>query len=111
MKYAPDCKSGHRPYSYIDGRHTMLTIKRAGITDFRFHDLRHTFASHLVMAGYDLLTVSRLMWHKCIRMTQRYAHLSPDHMKRAVEVLGMKLDPKFDPNSPQKKIYKSFTFS
>ena len=56
----------------------------AGIEDFRFHDLRHTFASHLVMAGVDIRTVQELMGHKDIRMTMRYSHLSDAHLKEAV---------------------------
>lgn len=62
-------------------------VKRAEIEDFTFHDLRHTFASRLVMAGVDLPTVKRLMGHKEISMTLRYAHLSDDHMQRAVDFL------------------------
>jgi integrase len=62
-------------------------IKRSGIRDFRFHDLRHTFASHLVMAGMSLYTVMGLMGHKSLTMTQRYSHLSPDFQAQAVDVL------------------------
>jgi integrase len=62
-------------------------LKRAGLSDVRFHDLRHTFASHLVMGGVDIRTVQELLGHKDIKMTMRYAHLAPDHMKRAVEIL------------------------
>src|SRR5215813_7014428 len=60
----------------------------AGIKDFRFHDLRHTFASHLVMAGVDLVTVKDLMGHVGINMTVRYSHLAPEHKAQAVAKLG-----------------------
>jgi len=61
--------------------------RKAGIHDFVFHSLRHTFASHLVMAGVDLTTVSRLMGHKSLTMTLRYSHLAPNHLSAAVNVL------------------------
>jgi len=57
----------------------------AKINDFRFHDLRHTFASRLVTAGVDLNTVRELMTHADIKMTLVYAHLSPDHKAAALE--------------------------
>lgn len=59
--------------------------ENAGIPDFRFHDLRHTFASKLVMASADLYTVKELMGHSTIQMTERYAHLAPEHRASAVE--------------------------
>jgi integrase len=62
-------------------------LKRAGIKDFRFHDLRHTFASKLVMRGVDIRTVQTLLGHKDIAMTMRYSHLSDAHLKEAVKKL------------------------
>jgi site-specific recombinase XerD len=63
-------------------------VKRAGIQDFHWHDLRHSFASRLVMAGVDIRSVQELMGHKSILMTMRYAHLSPAHQKANLEKLA-----------------------
>ena len=62
-------------------------VQRVGLEDFTFHDLRHTFASRLVMAGVDLPTVKELLGHKGSAMTLRYTHLSTDHKQRAVSAL------------------------
>ena len=62
-------------------------LEKSGIEDFKIHDMRHTFASNLVMAGVDLMTVKELLGHKSIEMTMRYAHLAPEHKMRAVNVL------------------------
>jgi integrase len=63
-------------------------VERAGLKDFTWHDLRHTFASRLVMADVDIRTVAELMGHKSIQMTMRYAHLAPEHKLVAVERLA-----------------------
>ncbi len=60
---------------------------RAGLTDVRFHDLRHTYATRLVRAGADLLTVARLLGHQDLRMVQRYAHPGAADARRAVRAL------------------------
>jgi len=62
-------------------------LKRAGIEDFRFHDLRHTFASHLVMNAVGLKVVQELLGHKTMAMTMRYSHLSQDHLQDAINRL------------------------
>ncbi len=69
------------------GHAFMRAVRRAGIEDFRFQDLRHTFASHLTMQGKNLRTVQTLMGHKDLRMTIRYSHLSPEHLMDAVKSL------------------------
>jgi integrase len=64
--------------------YTIRVFKRLGIPDASFHTLRHTAASWLVMEGVDLYAVGQILGHKTPRMTQRYAHLSPDYMAGAV---------------------------
>jgi integrase len=71
-----------------DVYHSFTTaVRQSGIVDFHFHDLRHTFASNLVMQGVDILTVKELMGHKKIEMTLRYAHLAPSYKTRAIAIL------------------------
>jgi site-specific recombinase XerD len=63
-------------------------LDKAGIEDFRFHDLRHTFASQVIMRGGDLKDVQELLGHKSMSMTLRYSHLSQEHKKKAVNLLN-----------------------
>jgi integrase len=92
-----DPKTGER---YQEVKRSFTTaLKKSGIRDFHFHDLRHTFASHLVMAGVDLTTVSKLLGHKTLSMTLRYSHLSPQHMTRAVDVLDNVLNDRINSTS------------
>ena len=69
-------------------RYWRRALRAAALADFRFHDCRHTFASRLALAGTDLYTVQRAGGWKSQSMVQRYAHLSPDHIKAAVERLA-----------------------
>ncbi|MGE5446224.1 MAG: tyrosine-type recombinase/integrase [Ignavibacteriales bacterium] len=78
----------------FDGRMTLKhhwakALRKSGIPHCRFHDLRHTFASRLVMEGVDLVTIQELMGHKNINMTKRYSHPTPEHKKQAVERIDL----------------------
>lgn len=74
-----------------DWRHWFAdVVEKAQVPNFRWHDLRHTFASRLVMAGVPLRAVQVLMGHKCIETTLRYSHLGDTHLHMAVERLTEK---------------------
>jgi integrase len=64
-------------------------LRKAGIENFRFHNLRHTFASHLTMQGVPQRSVQELLGHGSGRMTERYSHLSPRHMHAAVKQFSL----------------------
>ena len=91
------------PHVFINGegkrfkdvkRSFHSACRKAGIKDFRFHDLRHCFASHLIMAGVDITTLKELLGHKTLTMTLRYAHLAPSHKVKAVDILDNALTEK-----------------
>ncbi len=75
-----------KPYNNVK-KSFGTALRKSHILDFRFHDLRHTFASWLVMKGVDLTTIKELLGHKDIKMTLRYSHLAPSHIRNAVENL------------------------
>jgi len=79
-------RKGGQPYKTINKKFWQARDK-AGLKDFRFHDLRHTFASQLIMAGADIMTIKELLGHKSLRMTLRYTHLAPSMKTNAVEAL------------------------
>lgn len=89
-----NCPQSAWVFCYKDGRRVSRVdkpfwnaLERAGIEDFRIHDLRHTFASWLVTEDVSLYHVKELLGHRSITMTERYAHLSNSALRRAVAVL------------------------
>jgi integrase len=72
-----------------NGRHWFDdAVGEAGVQNFRWHDLRHTFASRLRMKGAPLEDIADLLGHKSLTMTRRYAHLGPNKLHRVVSLLG-----------------------
>lgn len=61
--------------------------RKKGLRGVSFHTLRHTFASHMVMSGVDLYTVSKLLGHSTVSVSEIYAHLRPEYMKESVSKL------------------------
>ena len=70
------------------GRSFRATLKRAGIKDFRFHDLRHTCATWLAWEGHDIYFIARWLGHEDISMTQRYAHHCVDSLRKGVSAVN-----------------------
>jgi len=62
-------------------------VKDSGIEKFRFHDLRHSFATRLAQSGVDIYKISKLLGHKDVTTTQRYAHHYPESLRSSVELL------------------------
>ncbi len=69
----------------LDGSFAGM-LERAKIWDFRFHDLRHTFASWYMMNGGDLYELAKILGHANIKMTERYAKLGQSHIAKTVKV-------------------------
>jgi integrase len=96
------------PYVFSDKKGKALkevrhsfeqACKRAGVYGFRFHDLRHSAASFMAMSGVDLLTIGRVLGHKTVSMSARYAHLSPGHLRDAVDALDRAMTAPAGPTS------------
>jgi integrase len=69
-------------------RSFRTALKKAGIENFRFHDLRHTSASWMMMKGANLKSVQEHLGHSSIKMTEKYSHLAPAFQKAEVEKLN-----------------------
>jgi integrase len=76
--------------SYIHDIKTAFksVLKGTGITNFRPHDLRHTFASHYIMRGGSLKALKEILGHKDIKMTMRYSHLSKEFAREEIQILN-----------------------
>ncbi len=84
------CTANGKPFNPMEVQRAFKeALTKAGIDDFRFHDLRHCFASWNRQAGVDLDTLADLMGHKDTRMTRRYAHIGPKHLHVAIQQLEL----------------------
>jgi integrase len=82
----PSPKKAHSPMGVDSDIGFQTACKRATIEDFRFHDLRHTFASHFVMRTGDLKTLQELLGHSDMQMTQKYTHLLDTHKRKQMDL-------------------------
>lgn len=90
-------KGRHKQYVFVHDGEPIADVKRsfrtacdkAGIEDFHFHDLRHTFAAWLVQAGVSIREVADLLRHSSIQTTMRYAHLAPENLRKAVNSIRL----------------------
>ena len=87
FQYA-DQKTGEKRHLKYFRRSFETACRRAKITGFTFHDLRHTFASRLVRSGVDLITVKDLLGHYSVKTTERYTYSNQEQKRKAVELLN-----------------------
>ena len=77
---------------YLDLRSPFkAALKAAGIKDFHWHDLRHTAASHLTMAGTSPLLISKILGHRTMAMVTRYSHLAPESVVAMGDLLASRM--------------------
>src|SRR5690606_7024115 len=94
------CKSdGTR---YVDPKKAFASaLKGSGIRDFRWHDLRHTFASWWVQGGGDLYRLSRVLGHSTLQMSARYGHLRTDDLHDELRTLAQKRSQERQTEAPE----------
>ncbi len=78
-------------YNHLVVRRFRPAQKRANVGSICFHDLRHTFASHMAMSGVKVFDIQKVMGHADINTTMRYMHLSPDHLSGLTDALNKKI--------------------
>lgn len=66
-------------------------LKKAGVVNFRWHDLRHTAASYLAQSGAGLIDIAAILGHSTLQMVQRYAHLSDSHISATIERMNQRI--------------------
>jgi len=91
-------------------REIKKIYRKCGIQNANIHTLRHSFASHLVMAGVDIRSVQELLGHSTIRVTERYSHLCPTHLSKAVNSINMETKSRYPAISPKSPNDLSFIF-
>lgn len=86
----PNLNRGKRTYPRLEDA-WRSAMAEADIEDFRFHDLRHTFASRMAMDGRTLQEIAGALGHKTLAMVQRYSHLTESHVHSAMEETALKV--------------------
>lgn len=83
----PNQRIFRHDFQHIVKRYLVPLQREAGVSEITFHDLRHTFASHLAMSGVSVFDIQKLLGHSDIKTTMRYMHMAPDHLQGVTDVL------------------------
>lgn len=87
----PNTNYGEKARPYAVRKSWNAALRKAGIKDFRFHDLRHSTASYLAMNGATLSEIAEVLGHKTLQMIKRYAHLSEAHTTSVVRAMNERM--------------------